>query len=67
MAEAEETLGVAPQILTDGGFQEEALASDGWSDIVRTVPTPMPGQENPDVSPDAIDRPVELADFRNME
>ncbi len=55
------------QILTAGGFQEEDLVADGWTDIVRKVLTLMLGQENPDVSPEAIDRQVELADFMNME
>ena len=55
------------QILTAGGFQEEDLVSDGWTDIVRKVLALMVGQENPDVSPEAIDRQVELADFMNME
>ncbi len=55
------------QILTAGGFQEEDLVSDGWTDIVRKVLTLMLKQESPDVSPEAIERQVELADFMNME
>jgi cation diffusion facilitator CzcD-associated flavoprotein CzcO len=55
------------QILTAGGYQEEDLVADGWTDIVRKLLALMLAKENPDLSPEALARTIELADFAKME
>ncbi|HBZ69278.1 MAG TPA: monooxygenase [Deltaproteobacteria bacterium] len=55
------------QILTAGGYQEEDLVNDGWTDILRKLLSMMLSQEEPDLSPEAIARTMELADFMKME
>ncbi|MBA3811620.1 MAG: NAD(P)/FAD-dependent oxidoreductase [Caulobacteraceae bacterium] len=54
-------------ILVSGGFQEEDLVNDGWTDIIRNLlilarQEPAPGA--PAQDPAAV---LELADFRKME
>ena len=55
------------QILTAGGYQEEDLVNDGWTDIIRKLLSMMLSNEKPDLSPEAIARTMELADFQKME
>jgi hypothetical protein len=55
------------QLLTAGGFAEEDLVADGWTDIIRKVLFVMQGEEDADLSPDGLARKVEMADFLNME
>jgi cyclohexanone monooxygenase len=55
------------QILTAGGYQEEDLVNDGWTDIIRKLLSMMLSNEKPDLSPEAIARSMELADFAKME
>jgi cyclohexanone monooxygenase len=55
------------QILTAGGYQEEDLVNDGWTDIVRKLLFVMQSDENADVSPEGLERSLELADFMKME
>jgi len=55
------------QILTAGGYQEEDLVNDGWTDIIRKLLSMMLSEENPDLSPEALARTMELADFMKME
>ncbi len=55
------------QILTAGGYQEEDLVADGWTEIVRKILNLMLQQSSPDVSPEALAETVELADFMQME
>jgi cyclohexanone monooxygenase len=55
------------QILTAGGYQEEDLVADGWTDIVRKLLALMLAKPDPDLSPEAIARTLELADFEQME
>jgi cation diffusion facilitator CzcD-associated flavoprotein CzcO len=55
------------QILTAGGYQAEDLVADGWTDIVRKLLALMLAAPNPDLSPEAIARTVEMADFEQME
>jgi cation diffusion facilitator CzcD-associated flavoprotein CzcO len=55
------------QILTAGGYAPEDLVSDGWTDIARNLLTRMLAKETPDLSPEALAREVELADFETME
>jgi cation diffusion facilitator CzcD-associated flavoprotein CzcO len=55
------------QILTAGGYQEEDLVADGWTEVIRKILTLMLANEDPDVSPEAIAETVEIADFMQME
>jgi cyclohexanone monooxygenase len=55
------------QILTQGGFQEEDLVSDNWTEIIRMLVANIQGAENPDLSPEALQEQIELADFGKME
>jgi cyclohexanone monooxygenase len=55
------------QILTAGGYQEEDLVDDGWTDIIRKLLSMMLSDENPDLSPEAISKTMETADFMKME
>jgi cyclohexanone monooxygenase len=55
------------QQLTAGGFSEEDLVSDGWTDIVRKLLSVMLSQEKPDLSPEALAESLEMADFIKME
>ena len=55
------------QILTAGGYAEEDLVDDGWTDIIRKLLTMMLAEENPDLSPEALEKSLETADFLKME
>jgi cation diffusion facilitator CzcD-associated flavoprotein CzcO len=55
------------QILTAGGYQAEDLVADGWTGIVRKLLALMLAKPDPDLSPEAIARTLELADFEQME
>ncbi len=55
------------QILTTGGYQEEDLVNDGWTDIIRKLLSMMLAEEDPDLSPEALARSLETADFMKME
>jgi len=55
------------QILTAGGYQQEDLVNDGWTDIIRKLLSLMLSNDKPDLSPEAIARTMELADFQKME
>ncbi len=55
------------QLLTTGGYQEEDLVNDGWTDIVRNLLFVIQSDENADLSPDGIARSMETADFIKME
>ncbi len=54
-------------ILVSGGFQSEDLVSDGWTDIIRKLLVMVQQSENPDFSPEALGKTMELADFEKME
>jgi cyclohexanone monooxygenase len=55
------------QILTAGGYQEEDLVNDGWTDIIRKLLFVMQSDENADMSPEGLKKSLELADFMKME
>jgi cyclohexanone monooxygenase len=55
------------QILTAGGYQEEDLVDDGWTDIIRKLLSMMLAEESADLSPEALARTLETADFMKME
>ncbi|MEY2469094.1 MAG: hypothetical protein QOF21_1792, partial [Actinomycetota bacterium] len=53
--------------LVTGGFAEEDLVSDGWTDIIRNLLVMIRNTETTDVSPESIGKTMELADFQKME
>jgi cyclohexanone monooxygenase len=55
------------QVLTAGGYQAEDLVNDGWTDITRKLLALVLANEHPDLSPEALARTLELADFMKME
>ena len=54
-------------ILVSGGFQDEDLVSDGWTDIIRKLLFMVQQDQDGAVSRDGIAKTVELADFQKME
>ena len=54
-------------ILVSGGIQEEDLVNDGWTEIIRNLLFMVKNEKEPDLSPDAIMKKMELADFQKME
>ncbi|MCP5070557.1 MAG: NAD(P)/FAD-dependent oxidoreductase, partial [bacterium] len=55
------------QILTGGGFQAEDLVNDGSTDIIRKLILGVQEGETTDLSPEAVAKNMELADFEKME
>jgi cation diffusion facilitator CzcD-associated flavoprotein CzcO len=55
------------QTLTAGGFAEEDLVADGWTDIVRKLLTKRFEAPDPSRAPEELARTLELADFEKME
>jgi len=54
-------------ILVTGGFQEEDLVSDGWTDIIRKLLLMVQKDEGGAVSRDGLTKTMELADFQKMQ
>ena len=54
-------------LLTIGGYQEEDLVSDGWTDIMRRLASVVSHDEFSNLSSEDIARTMELADFSKME
>jgi cyclohexanone monooxygenase len=54
-------------ILVSGGFQEEDLVSDGWTDIIRKLLVRIREDDAPDLSVQGLASNMELADFEKME
>ncbi len=54
-------------ILVSGGFQAEDLVKDGWTDLIRKLLVMVQSEENADLSPEAIAKTMEMADFEKME
>ncbi len=54
-------------ILVSGGFQAEDLVNDGWTDIIRKLLVMVQQDDKPDLSPEALARTMETADFEKME
>ena len=52
-------------VLVSGGFQDEDLVSDGWTDIIRNLASM--GRTSKDVTPEQAMARVEVADFKKME
>ncbi len=55
------------QVLTAGGFADEDLVNDGWTDIIRNLLFVMQGDDEPDLSPEGLETKIETADFMKME
>ncbi len=54
-------------ILVSGGFQDEDLVGDGWTDIFRNLTGLLPPEGHESMSREAIAAVTELADFQKME
>ena len=54
-------------ILVSGGYQEEDLVSDGWTDIIRNLLFLSRNQQQLGTPPEEAVNLVQLADFRKME
>jgi cyclohexanone monooxygenase len=54
-------------VLTAGGYAEEDLVNDGWTEIIRKLLVMFQTEDAPDVSPDGVMARLELADFEKME
>ena len=52
-------------VLVSGGFQDEDLVSDGWTDIIRNLASMA--RTSKDVTPEQAMARVEVADFKKME
>jgi cyclohexanone monooxygenase len=54
-------------ILVTGGYQEEDLVSDGWTDIIRKLLVMAREDRDGSLARDGIAKTLELADFHKME
>ncbi|MDO8432612.1 MAG: NAD(P)/FAD-dependent oxidoreductase [Candidatus Binatus sp.] len=52
--------------LVSGGFAQEDLVSDGWTDIIRNLGAILPVKNDSNLSPQEMARMMELADFKKM-
>ena len=53
--------------LVSGGFAEEDLVNDGWTEIVRNILLLMRIEKNKNLTPEELAAKAELADFQKME
>lgn len=53
-------------ILVTGGFQEEDLVSDGWTDIIRNLLVMFRSDQNTAMDAESLGKMMELADFQKM-
>ncbi len=53
--------------LVSGGYQEEDLVSDGWTDIIGKLLIMVRNDSSGDLSPEHLAATMELADFEKME
>jgi cyclohexanone monooxygenase len=54
-------------ILQTGGFQEEDLVHDGWTDITKRIIQKLMASENPELSPEGFERAYFESDDEKME
>ncbi len=54
-------------MLTAGGYAEEDMVDDGWTEITATLVDLIMSDPTGDMSPEAIELKAELADMVNME
>ena len=55
------------QVLTQGGYQEEDLVADNWTEIIRKFISTAQEEGGPPLSPEELERQIELTDFEKME
>ena len=53
--------------LVSGGFAEEDLVNDGWTEIVRNILLLMRIEKNSNLTPAELAEKAEIADFQKME
>lgn len=53
--------------LVSGVPQAEDMVNDGWTDIIQNLLLGLQKSDAPDLSPEGIQRAVEIADFEKME
>ncbi len=53
--------------LVSGGFAEEDLVNDGWTDIIGKLLLMVRRADNPDLSASGLAETMEMADFEKME
>jgi cation diffusion facilitator CzcD-associated flavoprotein CzcO len=53
-------------VLVAGGFQDEDLVSDGWTDIIRNLGARRVRSPSEGSSPEELAKTLELADFKKM-
>ena len=54
-------------VLVTGGFQDEDLVNDGWTDIIRNLAFVSAARGSTELTPQEAAARVELADFKKME
>ena len=54
-------------VLVTGGFQDEDLVNDGWTDIIRNLASLAAARKGEDITPEQAAERVETADFKKME
>ena len=54
-------------ILVSGGFQDEDLVSDGWTDIIRNLTGMLPPKGFEQLAAAKLQLATEIADFKKME
>ncbi|MEH6912230.1 MAG: NAD(P)/FAD-dependent oxidoreductase [Oceanicoccus sp.] len=54
-------------ILVSGGYAEEDLVNDGWTDIIRNLLLLVQTRKDSGMSPEALAELAEIADFQKME
>ncbi len=54
-------------VLVSGGYQEEDLVNDGWTEIIRNLATMVNFKSDTPLSPEELGAKMELADFQKME
>jgi cation diffusion facilitator CzcD-associated flavoprotein CzcO len=55
------------QILTAGGYVDEDMVNDGWTDIITKLLALALSRDDLDMSPEALSEMLETADFVKME
>jgi cyclohexanone monooxygenase len=54
-------------VLVSGGYQDEDLVHDTWTEIIRKLLVMVRSEQEPDLSPEQLMKKMELADFEKME
>ncbi len=53
--------------LVSGGFADEDLVNDGWTDIIRNLLLMVQQRDSGEMTPEQLSETMELADFQKME